>query len=48
MLALIQFNAITLLVALLIGVATGWWAFGRRGSGSAETNNREAEDSNRT
>lgn len=30
MLALIQFNLISLAVALLIGLATGWWMFAKR------------------
>ncbi len=33
MLALIQHDFTTLVAALLIGVATGWWAFGRGNSG---------------
>lgn len=39
MLTLIQFNLVTLAVALLIGIAAGWWAFGhrRRGRPAAET-----------
>ena len=35
MLALIQFNLVSLLVALLIGVATGWWMFANRRGASA-------------
>ena len=30
MLALIQFNLVSLLVAFLIGIVTGWWAFRHR------------------
>ena len=30
MMALIQYNLPTLIVALLIGVVTAWWAFPRR------------------
>lgn len=30
MMALIQFNLVTLAVALAIGLATGWWMFARR------------------
>ncbi len=30
MLTLAQFSLVTLAVALLIGIATGWWAFGHR------------------
>ncbi|HET9429316.1 MAG TPA: hypothetical protein VFO69_13245 [Allosphingosinicella sp.] len=30
MMALIQYNMVTLIVALLIGIATGWWVFRRR------------------
>lgn len=30
MIALIQFNIITLAIAMSIGVVTGWWMFGRR------------------
>lgn len=33
MLALIQFNLVTLGVALLIGLATGRWAFANRKAG---------------
>ena len=40
MIALIQFNIVTLAAALLIGVATGWWVFARR-----PTPGRKAEDS---
>ena len=45
MLALIQFHMVTLLAALLIGVATGWWAFGH--PRSAEVPDHEAEDIDR-
>lgn len=34
MMALIQYNLPTLLVALLIGIATGWWAFGCSDAGA--------------
>jgi len=30
MMALIQFNLVTLAAALAIGLATGWWMFARR------------------
>jgi hypothetical protein len=30
MLALIQFNLVSLAVAVLIGLATGWWMFANR------------------
>ena len=30
MLALIQFNLVSLAAALLIGIATGWWLFANR------------------
>ncbi len=40
MIALIQFNIVTLAAALLIGVATGWWVFARRPAAG-----RKAEDS---
>ena len=30
MMALIQFNLVTLAAALAIGLATGWWIFARR------------------
>jgi hypothetical protein len=30
MLILVQYNLVTLVAALLIGIVTGWWAFGRR------------------
>ena len=47
MLALIQYNLATLAAALLIGIATGWWAFrGRRAAIS--TDQEKAEDSNRS
>ena len=37
MMALIQFNLVTLAVALAIGLATGWWMFRRRPAASAAT-----------
>ena len=46
MLALIQHDLVTLLAALLIGVATGWWAFGR--NRSSPPADHEAEESNRS
>jgi hypothetical protein len=36
MLALIQFNLVSLGVALLIGLATGWWMFANRRSAPAD------------
>ncbi len=39
MMALIQFNLVTLAVALAIGLATGWWMFAPRPSPD-----RDAED----
>ena len=46
MLALIQYDLVTLLVALLIGIATGWWVFGRKSGASAAEN--QTEDSTRS
>ena len=44
MIALIQSNLVTLLAALLIGIVTGWWAFGGRGAEAAsETDKPEDE-----
>lgn len=37
MVELIRFNLPTLIVALLIGVATGWWMFRHRRRGGSET-----------
>lgn len=34
MMALIQYNLVTLIVALLIGIATGWWVFRRTDAGA--------------
>ena len=34
MIALIQYNLPTLIVALLIGILTGWWAFRRSDVGA--------------
>ncbi|MGZ8997477.1 MAG: hypothetical protein ACXW2T_01340 [Allosphingosinicella sp.] len=42
MLALIQYYFITLIAALLIGVATGWWIYRRPAS---RPSNRPNEDS---
>lgn len=42
MMALIQYNMITLIVALLIGIATGWWVF-RRGPVRAPDQEQEDE-----
>lgn len=41
MLALVEFNLVTLAVALLIGIATGRWMFARRAAPQPKT-----EDSN--
>ncbi len=36
MLALLQFNLPTLLTAMLIGLATGWWIIRRPGSSNTK------------
>jgi hypothetical protein len=41
MLALIQHEIVTLGAALLIGVATGWWAFGQRGRAGPDRNGED-------
>ena len=42
MLILIQHNLVTLALALLIGVSTGWWMFaGRRGAAISPDSSRE-------
>ena len=41
MMALIEYNLVTLIVALLIGIATGWWVFRGRG---VSTPGREERD----
>jgi hypothetical protein len=37
MIALIQFNIVTLAAAMAIGLVTGWWIFRRRPAGRAKT-----------
>jgi hypothetical protein len=44
MLALIEYNLPTLIAALVIGIATGWWTFGAaRTANSSDKANEELD-----
>ena len=45
MLALIQYYLVTLIAALLIGIATGWWIYRRPSSGASHRPNEDMTDS---
>jgi hypothetical protein len=44
MLALIQYYSITLIAALLIGMATGWWVYRRPASRAATRSNEDSTE----
>ena len=41
MIALIEFNIVTLAAALAIGLVTGWWIFRRRPAAPTKTEDRD-------
>jgi len=41
MIALIQFNIVTLAAAMAIGLVTGWWIFRRRSVAPRETEDQD-------